>query len=172
LALAPETALNLLQIAYYFGPAKSSSSHDTAAAPTVTLDPCDGATATTTTSQTSSAAVVPCKMTSNGQKVLGGAVTVQNGTGAGQMRRIVAWPNVSHNPTITIDRPFDPPLDDTSFVTVSPYWGHMIWDNVNMSDGGHFQFYGAVFDTIVHGLSTYRLGGIMGSTTGGDYFGE
>ena len=90
-----------------------------------------GAATTTTTS----AAVVPCKMTSNGQKVLGGAVTVQNGTGAGQMRRIVAWPNVSHNPTITIDRPFDPPLDGTSFVTVSPYWGHMIWDNVTMSDG-------------------------------------
>eukprot|EP01052_Picozoa_sp_SAG31_P036046 SAG31_NODE_4439_length_3228_cov_1.409076_5_plen_76_part_00 len=70
----------------------------------------------------------------------------------------------------------------------------MIWDDVNMSDGGHFQFYGAVrpiclmlqctiarafehsscavlqvFDTIVHGLSTYRLGGIMG-LGGGNYF--
>jgi hypothetical protein len=38
-----------------------------------------------------------------------------------------------------------------------------------MSDGGHFQFYGAVFDTVVHGLSTYRLGGIMG-LGGGPHF--
>jgi hypothetical protein len=93
--------------AYYFGKIKSSSSPGMADAPTVTLDPCSDAPATTAnTSIAQTGSVVPCKMTSNGQKVLGGAVAVQNGTGAGQMRRIVAWPNVSRNPTITIDKPF------------------------------------------------------------------
>ena len=70
----------------------------------------------------SSVATPPCAMTTSGQQVEGGAVAVQNGTGAGQVRRIVSWPNVSHNPTIVLDRAFDPPLDETSFVTVSPYW--------------------------------------------------
>ena len=91
-------------IAYYFGPAKSSSSTPSVD-PTVTLDPCNDATNAAMVNAKHQP-VLPCKMTSGGQKVLGGAVTVQNGTGAGQTRRIVAWPNVSHNPTIRIDRPF------------------------------------------------------------------
>eukprot|EP01052_Picozoa_sp_SAG31_P038781 SAG31_NODE_5246_length_2652_cov_2.610262_2_plen_257_part_00 len=100
-------------------------------------------------------------MTTSGQAVAGGAVAVMNGTGAGQVRRIVEWQNVSLNPTIMLDTSFDPPLDNTSFVTVSPYWGHIIWDNVTLSDGGHFQLYGAVFDSVIHAVRTYRLGGIM-----------
>ena len=72
-------------------------------------------------------------------------------------------------PVITLDRAFNPPLDETSFVTVSPYWGHMVWDDVTLSDGGHFQLYGAVFDSIIHAVSTYRLGGIMG-LGGGPWF--
>ena len=176
-------------LSYYFGPVKSSSPPTAAATmagdddndrsgvgpPTVTLDPCTstGTGRRSLDQQQSSvdrdAIVKPCVMTSSGQQVEGGAVVVQNGTGSGQMRRIVSWPNVSHNQTITIDRPFDPPLDDTSFVTVSPYWGHIIWDNIDLSDGGHFQLYGAVFDSIIHGVHTYRLGGIMG-LGGGDHF--
>ena len=70
-----------------------------------------------------------------------------NGTGSGQVRRIVEWQNVAHNPTITLDSHFDPPLDSTSFVMVSPYWGRIIFDTVNQSDGGHFQLYGAAYLT-------------------------
>merc|ERR1712032_1358418 len=72
---------------------------------------------------------------SQDQVPLGGAVTVLNGTGAGQVRRIVSWPNVSQSAsTLIIDKPFDVALDATSFVSVSPYRGRVIWDDVNMSD--------------------------------------
>ena len=104
--------------AYYFGPTKASSGGGVSP-PTVTLSPC---TARLDDNDGDSSVATPCAMTTSGQQVEGGAVAVQNGTGAGQVRRIVAWPNVSHNPTIVLDRAFDPPLDETSFVTVSPYW--------------------------------------------------
>ena len=155
-------------LAYYFGPVVSSSAPSTTAAaeevapPSVTLNPCSASGGSGLFQEPLSRSPPPCVMTNSGQKVEGGAIVVHNGTGAGQMRRIVSWPNVSHNPTITVDRAFDPPLDSSSFVTVSPYWGHMIWDNVDLSDGGHFQLYGAVFDSVIHGVNTYRLGGIMG----------
>ncbi len=109
--------------AYYFGPVKTSSSRATL--PTVTLAPCsggDGSNFAERESITSGGrAVIPCRMTDSGQSVAGGAVSVMNGTGAGQVRRISSWLNVSRNPTITLDMPFDPPLDSSSFVTVSPY---------------------------------------------------
>lgn len=148
-------------LAYYFGTVISSTEPESVSPPTVTLNPCDASEEERGHAPLSRSAP-PCVMTSSGQTVEGGAIVVHNGTGAGQMRRIVSWPNVSHNPTIIIDKAFDPPLDSTSFVTASPYWGHIIWDNVDLSDGGHFQLYGAVFDSVIHGVHTYRLGGIMG----------
>ena len=164
-------------LAYYFGAVLSSSLPNTTTAakevtpPSVTLNPCSTTSGDARQWEEAPSRSPPCVMTNSGQKVEGGAIVVHNGTGAGQMRRIVSWPNVSHNPTITIDQAFDPPLDSTSFVTVSPYWGHMIWDNVDLSDGGHFQLYGAVFDSVIHGVHTYRLGGIMGMG-GGPWCGQ
>eukprot|EP01051_Picozoa_sp_SAG22_P014567 SAG22_NODE_1787_length_3579_cov_2.621264_1_plen_688_part_00 len=122
--------------AYYFGPVAVSSPPTGAGPPTVTLAPCsstNGSTAGGGEGQqeddmaaeggpmVGGAPVVPCRMTNSGQAVAGGAVAVMNGTGSGQVRRIVSWPNVSHNPIITLDAAFDPPLDGSSFVTVSPY---------------------------------------------------
>ena len=108
--------------AYYFGPVKSSSKPPAAAvdgnfnvdvedatiiaaAPTVTLSPCGTVADEVTTRPTPdakteghTAVITPCHMTTSGQEVKGGAVAVQNGTGQGQVRRIVSWASTSHNP--------------------------------------------------------------------------
>ena len=45
----------------------------------------------------------------------------------------------------------------------------MVWDGQEMRDGGHFQFYGAAFDSIIHNMSQQRSGGILG-LGGGPWF--
>jgi len=151
-------------LGYYFGPVRGSGSNGTRG--TVTLDPCDEVPSEAK-GKGGGGKVVPCKPTANAQSVLGGAVAVMNGTGAGQVRRIVAW--TVPQPTITLDEPFDPPLDSSSFVTVSPYWGRIIWENTTQQDGGHFQLYGAAFDWVIRGLTQKRIGGLMG-IGGGPWF--
>ena len=156
--------LDTLQ-AYYFGPVQGSAT----GAPTVTLAPCASASA-------GASGAAPCVPTTSGQDVLGGVVSVMNGTGAGQARRIVAWVATcgagGHSglcPTIELDQPFEPPLDATSYVSISPYRGRVIWDTVHQQDGGHFQLYGAASDWVIHGVVHQRLGGIMGEG-GGAWF--
>jgi len=105
-----------------------------------------------------------------GWVVVGGALLVLNGTGAGQVRRLVA----NTDPyTWTLDRPLDAvdlaPSPSTttpetttgtsapavtgapkpSYVQLLPYRGRNIWWNNSYEDTGAFQFYGIGIENIV-----------------------
>ena len=89
---------------------------------------------------------------------LGGALSVLDGTGAGQYRRIVAVPN---NETVIVDRPFATPLDATSLVQFGPFKGKIIFDDNKYTDGGGFQTYATAHDVIVSRHRFERTEGLL-----------
>jgi hypothetical protein len=123
-----------------------------------------------------------------GWVVVGGALLVLNGTGAGQVRRLVA----NTDPyTWTLDRPLDAvdlaPAPSTttsetttttattsetttsetvetdapkpSFVQLLPYRGRNIWWNNSYEDTGAFQFYGIGIENVVSHNTLARVTG-------------
>lgn len=90
--------------------------------------------------------------------MLGGAVSILDGTGAGQVRRLVGL--VNHTQFV-IDAPFSVPLDSTSIIQVGPYKGRMIFHNNKYEDGGAFQFYANAVDMIVSSHRFTRVEGLL-----------
>jgi len=86
---------------------------------------------------------------------LGGAVTVVDGAGAGQYRRLV-----TAGRTPTIDRPFATPLDNSSVLQVGPFRGRTIFLHNRYEDGGDWQLYGNAHDWIIAKQHMARTGGI------------
>lgn len=98
---------------------------------------------------------------------LGGSVVVVNGTGVGQIRRIVEQgigpePTNPNNRTWVVNQPFDiPPLGNTTFVQIMPYRGQNIFIGDQFEDGGAFQFYGHGLDNIVVDTIATRMTGFI-----------
>lgn len=97
----------------------------------------------------------------------GGSVIVLNGTGAGQVRRIVEpgigpEPSNPMNRTWGLDAPFDvPPVGPDTFVQIMPYRGQNIFSGDVWEDGGAFQFYGHALDNIVADCTGERMSAFL-----------
>lgn len=101
--------------------------------------------------------------TGGGWVVVGGALLVLNGTGAGQIRRVVDNPS----PREWI---LDAPLDAVglagsaagpSFVQVLPFRGRNIFHHNRLSDVGAFQFYGIGLENVVSENVNSRMAGMV-----------
>jgi hypothetical protein len=80
----------------------------------------------------------------------GDAVTVIQGAGVGQVRRLVRVPPPS-NTTAIVSAPFDPPLGPADIVSITSYRGGYTLEGNTFTDGTCFQFYGGLFDSVVSG---------------------
>ena len=121
----------------------------------------------------------------NGYDVRGGAVVVVNGTGAGQIRRIIDFfleDALNGTGWFTVDAPFDVPLhasaspragdaNGASLISCIPFRGRSIFHRNRFEDTGAHQLYGIALDTIVAENSAARFGGFKAwgqSRSGGD----
>ena len=109
----------------------------------------------------------------NGYDVRGGALYIVNGTGAGQLRRIIDFSCVvtaNGSSWFTIDAPFDvAPQPSTSqvlgaqngasLISAVPFRGRSIFHGNHFSDTGAHQTYGIGLDTIVAANTAQRFGG-------------
>lgn len=100
--------------------------------------------------------------TGGGWVVEGGALIVLNGTGGGQIRRIIA----STGPRgWVLDAPLGP-LDlaggsEPSFVQVLPFRGRNIFHGNHLSDCGAVQFYGIGIENVVAENRLERMAGVV-----------
>ena len=104
----------------------------------------------------------------NGYDVRGGALVVMNGTGAGQIRRIIDFSldaDLNGTGWFTIDAPFDVPLSPStspsvpkwptgqqagnSVISAIPFRGRSIFHRNRFEDTGAHQLYGIGLDTVV-----------------------
>lgn len=97
--------------------------------------------------------------------VEGGALLVLNGSGAGQIRRVVAAPNNSGTQW-TLDSPLEAMDDeggqaDGAFVQILPYRGRNIFYRNRLSDVGALQFYGIGIENIVSENTLERMAGLV-----------
>lgn len=114
----------------------------------------------------------------------GGALVIMNGTGAGQIRRIIDFyleDALNGSGWFTIDTPFDVPpqpslsprvngTDGASLISCVPFRGRSIFHENSFVDTGAHQLYGIGLDTIVAENSAARFGGFAAwgqSRTGG-----
>ena len=89
----------------------------------------------------------------------GGAVSVLDGTGMGQYRRVV---RVDANGTrVRLDAPFDTPLDGSSRVQVGRFKGRFLFWANTYEDCGAFQFYANVADGVVARHRFARAEGLL-----------
>jgi hypothetical protein len=109
----------------------------------------------------------------NGYDVRGGAVVVVNGTGAGQIRRILDFrldDALNGSGWFTIDAPFDTALQPSrsplaaeangaSLIACIPFRGRDIFYGNSFEDTGAHQLYGIGLDTIVAENTAARFGG-------------
>ena len=81
---------------------------------------------------------------------MGGMVSVLAGTGSGQYRRLVhiAKGASGGGDVVTLDRPFETPLDETSIVQLGPFKGRFIFDENRYEDCGAFQLYANAADRL------------------------
>ena len=101
---------------------------------------------------------------------VGGAATTVSGTGAGQVRRIVAIHQQAASPphdgtcvaTFTLDAPFAGPLDNSTHFQFMPFRGENIFENAEFEDVGVFQFYMFAYKNIVAGSVHARTEGVQG----------
>jgi hypothetical protein len=100
---------------------------------------------------------------------VGGAATTVSGTGAGQVRRIVAIHQQAASPghgtcvsTFTLDAPFAGPLDNSTNFEFLPFRGENIFENMEYEDVGVFQFYGFAHKNVVAGSVHARTEGVQG----------
>ena len=96
-----------------------------------------------------------------GWVVEGGALIVLNGTGAGQIRRIVsAADNTGHE--WILDAPLQHMEDSRdSFVQILPFRGRNIFHNNHLSDVGALQFYGIGLENVVSENKLERMAGLV-----------
>lgn len=103
--------------------------------------------------------------TGGGWVVEGGALIVLNGTGAGQIRRIVAS---TSSTGWTLDAPLDPVTlsgnaegIEPSFVQMLPFRGRNLFHQNHFADVGAFQFYGIGLGNIVAENKNERMAGMV-----------
>ena len=105
---------------------------------------------------------------------MGGMVSVLAGTGSGQYRRLVhiAKGASGGGDVVTLDRPFETPLDETSIVQLGPFKGRFIFDENRYEDCGAFQLYANAADVIVSKHHFARAEGLLswGRATGGHVY--
>lgn len=101
--------------------------------------------------------------TGGGWVVVGGALLVLNGSGAGQIRRIVAndsprgWTLDTPLEQVTLANSADPP----SFVQLLPFRGRNILHRNRFSDCGAVQFYGIGLENLVTANVNQRMAGMV-----------
>ena len=97
----------------------------------------------------------------------GGALYVVQGTGAGQLRTVVAARTGSR--FVEVDRPFSTALDQTSLVTLCTYIGDAVVAGNHFSNGTAVQYYGSAFHAVI---ADNVLANMTGSQTvgGGIHF--
>lgn len=96
-----------------------------------------------------------------GWPTTGGFLLVLNGTGAGQLRRVVQEP--AQGSTWVLDAPLGP-VDfgaDGSYVQIAPFRGRNIFHRNTFRDVGCFQIWGTGLDTIVDGNYYDRAAGMI-----------
>ncbi len=135
----------------WFGPlAAVNGTHVTASGDRIPLNRSDGASSTN----------------GGGWVVEGGALIVLNGTGAGQVRRVVSSTGARD---WTLDAPLDAvDLADASagngtpsYVQILPFRGRCIFHGNTFRDTGALQFYGIGFESIVSENNMERVGGLV-----------
>ena len=93
----------------------------------------------------------------------GGSVLILNGTGAGQVRRLISWAVAADRSgcTFTIDAPFATKLDPASgqWISAQIFKGASVWEGNQYIDVGSFQFYGMSIDSVVHAEVGQRMTG-------------
>lgn len=111
----------------------------------------------------------------NGYDVRGGALVVLNGTGAGQIRRILDFrmeDALNGSGWFTLDAPLDVPLrtspspvaaaaDGASLIACVPFRGRSIFHANTFEDAGAHQLYGIGLDTVVAHNTAARFGGFL-----------
>lgn len=85
----------------------------------------------------------------------GAAVSILDGTGAGQYRIVTR--NAGRD--WQVDRPWDIPPDRSSLISIAPFRGRNLFIGNALEDGGAFQLYGAAHDTIVAENKGARMDG-------------
>ncbi len=95
----------------------------------------------------------------------GAGVLVLRGHGAGQVRRLAKEGGTA----VTLDQPFDEPLDATSEITITQYQGHYLIVENHFSDCGPVQFYGTAIENIVAANVGARMQGFQ--ALGLNYYG-
>lgn len=96
----------------------------------------------------------------------GGALVVLNGSGAGQIRRIVV-PGIDNKPTPTnrtwvLEQPFDILPDRTAMVQIMAYRGRAIFFRNFYADVGPFQFYTISLESVAAEIWAERFEGFVG----------
>ena len=95
----------------------------------------------------------------------GAGVFVLKGHGAGQIRRVAKY----NGTDVTLDQPFDEPLDATSELTITQYQGHYLLIGNHITDSGSVQFYGTGIENIVAANVGVRMQGFQ--ALGINYYG-
>ena len=88
---------------------------------------------------------------------------VASGAGVGQVRRIVAWQgHTQHHQrrstsTWTLDSPLATQLDNTSYVSIGAYCGHIMFESNTYVNGTQFQLFGVSVHVILSGNSFLNM---------------
>jgi hypothetical protein len=95
---------------------------------------------------------------------VGGAATIFSGSGAGQIRRVVATSTSMDKKSCSfkLDKSFDGTVDASSVFEFMPFRGENIFHNLQYEDVGVFQFYGFSHKAIVAGSVHSRTEGVQG----------
>ena len=101
--------------------------------------------------------------TASGAECGGGGILVLNGTGQGQLRRVVNQSADSDgNAKWVMDKPFIAPLTPhESWIQVMPFRGRNLFVENTYRDVGAVQFYGIGLENIVAGCVGERMGGFL-----------
>jgi hypothetical protein len=92
---------------------------------------------------------------------IGGAVVVLNGTGTGQIRRVVgaSTQHSTTNVVYTLDAAFADGAQPDGWISVIPFRGRNIFHRNTYRDVGAVQFYGIGLDNILAECTGERMGG-------------
>ena len=95
-----------------------------------------------------------------GWVVEGGALVVLNGSGSGQVRRIVVAADAAAPFEWVLDSPLQG-IDTDTFVQILPFRGRNIFYRNRLSDVGALQFYGIGLENIVSENTLERMAGLV-----------
>lgn len=92
----------------------------------------------------------------------GGGVFILGGTGMGQYRQVMSV--ADDQVTVTLDRPWDVPPDETSLVTITMMQQNYLFINNRFADAGiAIQYYGTSVNHVAAGNTSSRAGGFYNS---------